>query len=229
MENRRLVLVARNRNQADWHRREIECLPTIASLVRSNAIQMCIDDIGREEYSQSPGSLGTIRFGGDLFEGLPHVGVRSAFNWHVFHHGDGRSSRKIKLSLIEFCKYIVKFPVEKTAEKLLGLIPDRDIIGLREVARFRTICEKLSEKHFDDAFQIWGAERNNIPYFLSTNRNFIQAVRNVSNLQLTCSPVLPSELLMTIGKGSTVAMPFEYGKTYLLNGTLDPWLNDRAE
>ena len=225
MENRRLVLVARNQNQEVWHRNEIECLPTIASLIRLNEIQMCIDDIGREEYYQSPGSLGTARFGGDLFEGLPQIGVRSAINWHIFHHANIRSTEKIKFSLIEFCEYLVKYPVEETAEKLLGLVPDRDIIGLREVARFRTICKKLSSKHYDDAFQVWGAERNGIPYFLSTNRNFIRAVRNVPGIQLACAPVLPSELLKFIKKTPTISMPFEYGKTYLLNGTLDPWLN----
>jgi hypothetical protein len=217
MTNRMLILKARTKAKALWHQQEIECLPTIAALGMSGKILLHTDDIHREEYYRKPGSVGTVRFG-YLFKGIKFQTTRSAVNRHAIFQLGPVNSKDEKKQLIEFCAWLLSDYTEDWLPSLSSMLNDHDVKSLSEISRFTRICENISQKHYDDAFQVWGGERNGLPFFLTTNRNFVEAVRHDRELKLLCKPLLPSELLATFGITPSVPMPYEYGQTYLLNG-----------
>lgn len=217
MTNRMMILRARKKDKALWHQREIECLPTVAELSKSGRLIFHYDDIHREEYYRKPGSVDGLRFG-YLFKGIKFQPTRSAVNRHVIFQLGPINSKDEKKQLIEFCAWLLNSYSEDWPPSLSSILSDHDVKSLQDIRRFSRICKNLSSKHYDDAFQVWGGERNSLPFFLTTNRNFVHAVRQDRDLELLCKPVLPSELLATFGEASSEPMPYEYGQTYLLNG-----------
>ena len=217
MTNRMVILKARVKATTSWHQKEIECLPTIAQLGKSGKLIFHYDDIHREEYYRKPGSVDGLRFG-YLFKGIKFQPTRSAVNRHAIFQLSPAESKNEKAQLIKFCTWLLTTYTEHWLPSLSSHLREHDVRSLQDIQRFSRICKNLSAKHYDDAFQVWGGERNQLPFFLTTNRNFVHAIREDHSLGLFCKPVLPSELLATFDIVPSEPMPYEYGQTYLLNG-----------
>lgn len=217
MVNRLAVIKTRKKYKSDWHNQQVACLPTIAKLVRNNSVKLHKHMALREESMRSSGSYGALRLG-DLFDGLEIHHVHSAVNYHLFF--DNEHALKNKYTLLEFCKWLIDGFTSKVIENLLAeeYLKPFELKNLKNIERFREICHGLSEKHFDDAFHLWTGETNNLSHFLTTNRNFVQALKQNKSLVPTCKPVSPSELLIEFGIQPTEPLPFGYDKQYLLNG-----------
>lgn len=139
-----------------------------------------------------------------------------------FFQTDIKNAVGSKDHLIDFCKWLLNDYDDRWLEAPYAkrALSEHDISNLKSVARFKEICSGLSQKHFDDAFHLWGGEASKIEYFLTTNINFVRALRQLKNLKLVCKPILPSELMTSLSVIDPEPMPFEYGRRYMLNGRL---------
>ena len=213
-----LVLFAREQAQSAWHRSEIECLPTIAEKAREGLIELCIDDVHWEEFARKQGSASNKSFGGNILERVKLIRLKSAINRHTLFQTDPIFAIRDKRQLLVFCDWLIVNADKFAGSTFVDSLPKDQADAFLDSKRFKRICQSLSRKHYDDAFQVWGGERLGVPYFLTTNRNFLNAIRLDAEVGLKCEPILPSELLGKLGLSPSVAMPFEYGRFYYLNG-----------
>jgi hypothetical protein len=217
MVNRVLTLRAREKPKASWHQIEIESLPSLAKLARDGMLEFCYNRISIEEFWRKPGGFGSRRFG-YLFAGINSAWVDAAITRQVlFQSADSKISGS-KEHLQDFCAWLIDHADGLKDSKITKLFSEFEQESFNQLDRFIRICRDISPKHRDDAFQVWTGERNNIPYFVSTNRNFINAIRNDKKLVMACQPVLPTTLLDILEVTERQPMPYEYGEEYLLNG-----------
>jgi hypothetical protein len=119
--------------------------------------------------------------------------------------------------VVKFCKWLLEPNVETLADRLKGQerYPSFLLNNLKAVKRFREICNGLAEKQFPDAFHLWTAEVNNIKYFLTIDKKFINAMTKSKRINLPCRPLSPSDLLdmLEIREHD----PFEYEENQFIN------------
>jgi predicted nucleic acid-binding protein len=201
-----------------WKKEQIECLPTVGRIARQQLISLYTYVETRYEGWKRPGSFPSIGFG-NVFEGVSLTHVEAAVERsYFFSMGLGEYIQK--RSVVEFCEWLLSIDPDIFIEKVARLyeLPVFLLKNLRNISRYRELCEGLSTKQYPDAFHLWTAEVNGAEYFLTIDGKFIRAMTVTKKLKLPCRPLSPAQLLdeMSI----LVRDPFKYaeGKFYNLLG-----------
>lgn len=220
MENRLFLMQARPARTADesWLQDQIECLPTIARLAREGFLELFTYEELQMESCKRAGLPEQRRFG-DVFKDTTVSWIPAAVRRGLFFQTNSSEHLRAE-GLIEFCEWLVTdFHLSwLDAPYVQREITETEIRNLIEVERLRTICNPIARKHYGDAFHVWTGEVNQLPLFLTTDRKFIRAATQNGNRELPCNPLSPSALLEMLNVSDRDALPFEYGRRYLLSG-----------
>lgn len=187
------------RNDEEWKLEQFQCLPTIARLARENQIRCCTYHELRHEGWRRPNSFPANPIG-RLFRYVEFYDVDAAVERSYFFQGDMNDVLSND-KMIEFCQWLLRLNVDSHMDQVAhtGRFPEFLINNIRCVNRFRELCVGLSQKQMVDAFHLWTAETNGIPYFLTTDRKFINAMTESKKIDLETLPVSPSHLLDRVG------------------------------
>lgn len=95
---------------------------------------------------------------------------------------------------------LLKFAREGVPQALLDALPETEFIGhqkrhLARLSEFAAICTTVGEARHGDAFHYWTALCGNLDYFVTTDKAFLDALRQHPDPDLVCQAVSPSELV----------------------------------
>jgi len=177
-----------------WRQMQMEALPTIARLCRENRVKLC----GSTELSLEA-MKGTFRGGnvtGDLLEGVKLDHVPCAIDRSKFQQMDLEKYIE-KTTVVEFCKLLLRLDCSALAESSwpVGRLTEPEVTNVRNLERFRELCATLDESQYPDALHLWTAEVNELDYFLTADRAFINVMTKTARVQLKTKPIAPRELL----------------------------------
>jgi predicted nucleic acid-binding protein len=99
-----------------------------------------------------------------------------------------------KEKIIEFCKFLLMLNDKHINELSIVLkFTEFEIASLQSIKHFQKLLSKINETHYADAFHLWTAERNNLDFFLTLDKKFINVIRNSQCDIFECQPILPEE------------------------------------
>lgn len=192
---------ARALPEAEWPRQQIEALPTIARLALEGKIVFCTSrELKFEAIRGSRGRQGLI---GDLFRGIAYEHVPAAIersyfwqtiNLNKYTSGEGQAGW--------YKNFLLEVDENRLLERLKGYIelPEFDHQNIENLGRFRELCKYLdTDDHIRDAFHLWTAEVNNLNYFLTVDKKFINKMTQSTPLFLPTPPITPAELIENLG------------------------------
>lgn len=169
-------------------RRNIELLPTLVKLVGEDKVKLfTYSELNFERLRISSHYTGTK---GDLFRGVPIENIPAAIDRSYF--GSMTFSECIsKESLIEYCKFLKTFEPTKYSNfaEFQSHFTEFQQANLRNLDRFREICKGLPDKQLPDALHLWTAETNNLDYFLTRDKKFINAMTETKKITLPTHPI----------------------------------------
>ena len=175
-----------------WKRDQFQCLPKIAELAKAGCIllfkgsEVQIESMHRRKL-MAPGKV---------FESVHIQHADSAIERSFFEPNS--FSEYIRAGrLVSFCKSLLSASPEWVEEKLNNgnNYPANTLSSLRNLARFKELCEGLAEKQYPDAFHLWTAEVNKGDFFLTADKKFLNAMCKSKKIKLPCMPVSPEGLL----------------------------------
>ncbi len=198
-----------------WRREQIECLPTIARIARDGWIELCTYPELTYEHWRARGSYGG--FGGNLFAGVHISQLEAPVSRGIFQQTDRFIQSEM---LTEFVEWLTEFYSDRILETpmLKEKINKFERDNLKNISSLRARCSKIERAHYGDAFHVWTGDVHGIPFFLTTDRRLINVATRNPKLFPVCVPISPSDFLYELDVVEKDEMPFEYGKTYLLNG-----------
>jgi hypothetical protein len=82
--------------------------------------------------------------------------------------------------------------------------------------RFRELCSGLTRQHYPDADHLWTAEANNLDYFLTADRAFINVMTLTRRLALRSKLISPRDLLAELGGTQLDRLPITDDKFHPL-------------
>lgn len=217
IENRLVVFKTRGSREEseDWLQSQINCLPAIARLLREGlSVWYTYSELRLEiwrltKYPHMPF--------GDVFSGVHSVEVQSAIRRAILLVG---YSDNLPEKLQKICEWLVSCDVIQLtrSRSFRSQMTDFEAESLEKVDGYRSIVDGIDPKHWRDAFHLWSAERNDIPFFLTADRKFINAITKDGKKKLGCTPISPSDYLNMMGVDKRDEFCFEPGNSYLLNG-----------
>lgn len=187
--------------KAEWPRRQIEALPTITRLAREGKIVFCTShELKFESFRASRGWRGSR---GDLFRGIVYECVPAAIERSYFWQTIDLNKYTSGEGQVGWYKnFLLKVDENQLLERLKGHIefPDFDRQNIENLGRFRELCKYLdTDDHIRDAFHLWTAEVNNLNYFLTVDKKFINKMTRSTPLSLSTPPITPAELVKKLG------------------------------
>lgn len=78
------------------------------------------------------------------------------------------------------------------------MFSDFERSNLKSLGRFTELCANLDETHYPDAFHLWTAEVNNLKFFLTADKKFINVLTETSQVALTTRPISPYDFLQML-------------------------------
>lgn len=189
-----------------WKQEQIESLPTIARLAEEKVIKLF--SYNELNFESLPGMRGLRGALGDLFKKIEICKVPSAIERSRFMQMNILDYSK-KERLIEFCNILINLNDPDLLLKAPIRLTDFEKKNLKALNRFREICSGLNPGMYPDAFHLWTAETNNLDYFLTTDRKFINALTKSKKLPLLTKPICPRVLLNEMGVFDLDPMPIQ--------------------
>jgi len=191
---------ARRQNEIDW-------FPTIAQLSEYEHIKLfTYDELNFESWFRSEDSKI-----GNVFSESSVTFVEPAISRSHFRQGDMleqiRSENKV-----DFFESLLKWtPDLFQSTEFESYLPKLTLDSIKNIDRFKKIAEALTAEQLQDAFHLWTAEVNDIPYFLTIDFKFINAIRNKAKskkkpFDMVCEPITPQELSKKLG----IKTPYAY-------------------
>jgi hypothetical protein len=143
-----------------------------------------------------------------LFGGLKLEHIQAAVERSRVQQMDS-SDYVEKATVVKFCRWLLDIKPRAFVERprALDRFSEFERRNLRNLARFREICSKLTENHHPDAFHLWTAEVNAVDYFVLADQKFINAMTMTSRITLRTKLVSPRELLQDLGIVERDPMP----------------------
>lgn len=191
-----------------WLQKQISCLPTIARLAEEGAVECySYPELMFEEMRGSGGMRGTF---GDLFAGVNMKGCLSVVNRPRFRQNVDFSEYLRKKGLAEFCDFLLKLDPSllRKAPEFWNTLPAFEQENLMHLELFKSLCRRLPERHYSDAFHLWTAEANGLDYFLMVDKKFVNALGGIRDFDFRCRPILPEQLLSALGITEIDPHPF---------------------
>ncbi|MBO6946410.1 MAG: hypothetical protein JJ855_00405 [Rhodospirillales bacterium] len=201
-----------------WMQDQIECLPTIARLGKEKSLQFFTYNELIMEAWRRPGSF-PANIVGRLFSEIEFEHVDAAVERSRIFSGD-MGTHIDGAAMIDFCRFLIGLDLEGffSRPKLCSRFPDRELDNLRDIGRFRELCDGLSDSQLRDAFHLWTGEVNSIDFFLTTDKKFIRVMTETKRINLPCMPVSPTSLLQYLGVSDRDPFPFKHDQFYRIDG-----------
>lgn len=184
------------RDDQVWRRSQIECLRSIAWHAANG--HLSLHTYSELEMEAMPGWIPTPTEKGSLFRTIPFHTIPAAVERSRLFTliGDEMVNRD---AFRRYCEWLMGIHVDKLSQEKIAWLrtkcTDFELSNLINVERFRSLCRHVSRKHYPDAFHLWTAEVNQIKFFLTNDKKFINAVTKSSKLELYTKPVCPEVLL----------------------------------
>lgn len=203
----------RRKRMDDKRWAQVRCLPTIARLAREKHLTLfTYSELIFEGMHSGRKFYGSCH---DLLRGVELAHVDMAVERSYFHQTSDFSAAVSGDALAAF---IDEFLLPLDAEKFLQLVgghphfPKYLIDNLRNLDRFRLLCENLTRDQRRDAMHLWTAEVNGLDYYLTMDGKFRNVM--VETKKVGCHPtrvVLPHELVDALGVGKLDDFPVPEG------------------
>lgn len=186
-----------NKEQKD-HRKAIE---TIANQARNDGLKLFqYIETEFESIRATPidsnlkGSIGDLLRNIDIDHvqspfprGYVHKVVESpenkGFQQFIMSKNEARNNNYTDSPFIRFVKWLWKITPEEI-EELKAIFKDLNLSGLDQINKFKLLVQNIDEKHIDDAFHLFAADFNQIDYFLTGDKKFINVCRNKASQTL---------------------------------------------
>ena len=189
---------------------QIDWLPTIASLSISGTVELVTyDELYFESLFKKPED--NI---GDIFSECKFDFVEAAIERSYFHQQDLRIQIKPDQK-VKFYKEILEWnPDSFNNKEMDDYLSPLTKQSIKEIQRFKDIAFGLTDAQLQDAFHLWTAEVNDIPYFLTIDRKFINAIcqtkarSKTKPFKIKTKPVTPEQFCADIG--ATNQVPHKY-------------------
>ncbi|MBM9615267.1 hypothetical protein JWJ90_13365 [Desulfobulbus rhabdoformis] len=202
----------------EWKRNEIKFLPTIGRIAREGKISLFTYFELQSEGWKRSGSFAANSIG-NIFSGVSIKSVEAAVDRSYFFQMELGKFIKTQ-QVIEYCKWLMSPGIEKLADRLSGnpAYPLWLLNNIKNVQRFRELCQGLAEKQYPDAFHLWSAEVNGSDLFLTIDGKFIRAMTQSKRISLPCQPMSPSKLLNELKIEERDPFEFQEGQFYDISG-----------
>ena len=192
---------------------QIDWLPTIASLSMSGTVELLTyDELNFEAWFKKPED--EI---GDIFSECKFDFVEAAIERSYFHQGDLRIQIKPDQK-VKFYKELLEWhPNSFNSKEMDDYLSPLTKQSIKEIQRFKDIAHGLTDIQLQDAFHLWTAEVNDIPYFLTIDRKFINAIcqtkarSKTKPFEIRTKPVTPEQFCTEIGVANQV--PYRYSSS----------------
>ncbi|NMH61253.1 hypothetical protein [Alteromonas ponticola] len=193
--------------------RQIDWFPKIAHLCHEGVIELCTyNELKFESMFRSKGY-----HIGDIFEGCEFRWVKSPIERSFFESQSllrhAKGEQKVK-----FYKKVVEGMLDNIeSHSKYNELPELVKISLSQLDRFKEISKGLSDVQLQDAYHLWTAEVHNIPYFVSTDFKFLNAINKSKGktFEIRTKAVTPEELCCELG--STEQVPYKYTESEFIN------------
>jgi hypothetical protein len=196
---------------ADWLRNERRSLAAVGAAARTGLIAAYTSmELTAERLKARMGGRG-IR--GDLWSDVPfeHVPVPLDRSTLMGSLSLGQMSSRDHQQ--EFYAQLLEFARDGVPQWLWESLPSTEFIELqkRNVGRlgeYATLCDVVGKPRWGDAFHYWTALCSDLDYFLTTDKNFLGALRKHADQELIYRAVTPSELVEVL-ELPAVALPIQ--------------------
>jgi hypothetical protein len=168
-----------------WKRAQSEGMPRIAELARQGRVRLfTYDEIENENLRGAMFPSGVVAH---CLAGVEIGYVPAAIERSIFPD----------MPLESFCRGLRSLDHRELAKrtKFLSKFSDFERRNLKSLGRFVELCAGLEETHHPDALHLWTAEVNNLDFFLTSDKKFINVMTMTSQVALTTRPICPSDLL----------------------------------
>src|SRR4030065_61229 len=191
-----------------WVRDQVATLPTIVRLAREGKLKLhTYIELSYEAFHASTGIRGVK---GDLLRGLEIGHLPSAVERSKFQQSDifVHAQRE---RFDEFYKFLFDLPdgLLESEPNLWARFSDFEQKNLRKLARFHEISQHLPAKHYADAYHLWTAEVNDMGYFLTMDKHFINYMTQTAHCELPCIPITPRDLITSMGITKLDPLPID--------------------
>lgn len=193
-----------------WKLEQVEAMPTIMRLARDGELQLSTySELSHEtEKASFPCWRGYI---GDLMHNVQLQDVPAAIERSKLQQMDMKEYLE-KGTFILFCKFLLQLQdsILATKPRFLSLFSELEKKNLHALDRFRAMCNSLQETHYPDAFHLWTAEVNNLDYFLTIDKKFINAMTMTSKALGRAKPIAPRDLATELSVDVLDPMPVSH-------------------
>lgn len=198
----------------DWLRNERRSLAAVGAAARAGLIAAYTSmELTAERLKARMGGRG-IR--GDLWNDVSLEHVPAPLDRSTLMGSLSLEQMSSKDHRQEFYGLLLKFARDGVPEWLWERSPSNEFIELQKrnvgrLAEYATLCDVVGEARWGDAFHYWTALCNDLDYFLTTDKNFLAALREHPDKDLIFRAVTPSELVEVLGLPAA-ALPIEEGE-----------------
>ena len=177
-----------------WKRAQSEAMPRIAQSAREGKVYLfTYDEIEIENLRGTLFPSGVVAhcLAGVKIGHVPAAIERSIFQKMPLHTFTEKSTR------IDFCRGLLSLDYRELTKrpKFMSMFSDFERRNLESLRRFTELCANLDETHYPDALHLWTAEVNNLKFFLTADKKFINAMTETSQVALTTRPICPYDFL----------------------------------
>jgi hypothetical protein len=205
-------------SEEEWKLHQINCLPTVRKISNEGKIKLFTYTELRHEAWKRPDSFPNNLIG-DIFSDIDIEEIDAAVERSYFFQG---SSDDIfsKDKVIKFCKWLLDIDHKILTDKISNQskFPSFLLENLENAERFKVLCDNISEKQYIDAFHLWTGEVNNMRYFLTTDKKFINVMTKTKKIDLPCEPISPSQLLDRMDVNELESFRYSEDKFYDIFG-----------
>ena len=206
---------ARSPNER-WRQAQFECLPTVVKLAQENRLKLhTYQELYVEKFriARDPSFLF-----GDLFADVEIEWLPAAVRRGLFRPGFLEDFVRPG-TLREFCKWLIRqLKDHQYTKDIREKISQFEIDNIENIDVFKKLCNKIDEKHYEDAFHLWTCSVNRVDVFLTADRAFANVVKQAKVHEMACRVQSPDEMLSEMGVSEREPFPFEFGKWYYLSG-----------
>ena len=191
------------KDNEQWKQEQINCLPTIARLAQEKHIDLYTYDELHMESIQA--SMGCNGLRGDIFSPVEFKQALQPIERSKFFQMELDEYLK-KQTVQQFCEFLIHVDVKKM--KTLPILNDFERKNLKAIGQFKALCSQLSATHYPDALHLWTGEINNLDFFLTIDKKFINAITESCNVKFHCKPISPDSLLNLLAVAERDSVPF---------------------
>jgi len=185
----------------EWLRNERRSLATVAAAARNGLITVhtSLELVAERLRARSTGR--GIR--GDLWIAVRFEHAPAPLDRSTWMGSLSLQQMASKEHREEFYSQMLALAHHGVPQQLLDALPTTEFVerqkaNLSRLREYASLCDVVGSKRRGDAFHYWTAICNNLDYFLTTDKRFVEGLRKHSNKDLIGRAVTPSELVRVL-------------------------------